>query len=244
MKIDSPRHRTGWSSAVALAATSFLALLLAACGSTEEGTEEVDTTPAISPTARLEYRIDSLKMENRRLKEQLDALALENRNLTAKSAELETKLTDTQAQPPAAQLAAPAAPGVAPARSAVRTSDAQSAYQAALEQFNGHHYAEAVSQMQALLSSGAPDEIAGHCHYWIGESYYGMKNYDEALKHFQMVMDYRKSPKLPAAQFMIGNCYAALGDKDSARNAYTRVVTNYPVSSFASKAQARLSRMK
>ena len=60
--------------------------------------EEWETQPAVSSTAMLEYRVDSLSNENRQLKDQVEAVVTENRKLTARNAELETK----QSEPPPA----------------------------------------------------------------------------------------------------------------------------------------------
>jgi len=42
-------------------------------------------------------KLDSMKTESRRIKDQVDALSAENRTLTARNAELETKLNEATA---------------------------------------------------------------------------------------------------------------------------------------------------
>ena len=59
----------------------------------------------------LEYRLDSLQNENRRLQDQIEAVASENRKLTARNAELETKLTEAMAAPEATHAPEEKAPG-------------------------------------------------------------------------------------------------------------------------------------
>jgi len=204
-----------------------LAVVAIGCGSSEEGTDQWESTQAVSPTASLEYKVDSLKNETRRMKEQLDAVAGENRNLTARNAELETKLTE------AAQPVAPVTPPV---------SDVFSAYNAALDQFNKRNYVGAQQQFEAILSTGT-DKLADNCHYWIGESMYGLKKYSESIKHFETVLGYPGSGKRPYAQLMIGNAYAMLGDKTSAREAYDKVVTTYPASEIVEKAKQKLAKL-
>jgi tol-pal system protein YbgF len=183
----------------------------------------------------LEYRIDSLQNENRRMKDQLDAVSAENRRLTAKNAELETKA----AEPTTAPAPATAPTGtVAPASSEVRGG-----YEAALEQFRSKNYRAAIEQFDALLKSGS-EQLADNCHYWIGESYYGLKEYNDAIKHFEMVFNYKQSGKKPYAQLMIGNAYASLGNATAAREAYNKVINDYPASSLVAKAQAKLAKLK
>jgi tol-pal system protein YbgF len=203
-----------------------LALVAIGCGSSEEETEQFESQQAVSPTASLEYKVDSLKNETRRLKEQLDAMAAENRNLTAHSADLETRLTD-----------ASKAPAPAPA------GDVMSAYTAALDQFNRRNYSDAAQQFQAILSSGT-DRFVDNCHYWIGESYYGLRKYNEAIKEFETVLGFTGSGKRPYAQLMIGNSYAMLGDRASAREAYDKVVSTYPSSEVVEKAKEKIAKFR
>lgn len=233
MSTDSPRFRFSYTIGFLLGVALILSLMAFGCGSSEESTEQWETTPTVSPTARLEYGIDSLKNESRRMKEQLDAVAAENRTLTAKNAELETKLSES--------LAGQKAP---PPPSTVNTSDMNSAYEAALDLFRNRSYTDAVDQFQGLLKAGISDDLASNCHYWTGESYFGMKKYQDAIQHFEMVFDYKKSAKKAAAQLMIGNSYLASGNKAAAKEAYEKVVSNYPISSYVKKAQDKLAKIK
>lgn len=231
MSTDSPRTRPRYMFGFLLSFALVLSLFAFSCGSSEESTDQWETTPTVSPTAKLEFRVDSLKNENRRMKEQLDAVAMENRTLTAKNAELETKLNEA--------LAAPKAPPPPPP-----PSDMSSAYESALGLFRNRNYAEAIDQFQGLLKAGISDDLASNCHYWIGESYYGLKKHQDAIQHFEMVFDYKKSSKKAAAQLMIGNSYYASGNKAAAKEAYEKVVSTYPVSSYVKKAQDKLAKMK
>ncbi len=210
-----------------------LAVVAVGCGSSEEETESWESTPAVSATATPEVKPDSMKSENRRVKDQLDALAAENRTLTARNAELETKLNEA--------TAAAKAP-TAPAMTTAPIGDVNGAYNSALGEFRRRNFQEAANQFEAILNSGT-DKLAPNCHYWIGESFYGMKKYDDAIKHFETVLGYTGSGKRPYAQLMIGNSYSALGDKAAAKDAYSKLVSNYPASSLVEKAKAKLSRL-
>jgi len=210
-----------------------LALVVLGCGPSEEAMdEEWETTPEMASAAQ--YRIDSLQAENRRMQDQFDALVAENRSLRARIADLETRLSEATS---AAQAAA-----VAPAP--VPQADQSSAYQAALDQFMSHNYDSAIRQFQFLLQGGVAADLEDNCHYWIGESHYGLKQYGEALQSFQKVLTYPNSGKRAAAQLMIGNTQAAMGNSSEARDAYNKVISDYPTSSLTAKAQEKLSRLR
>jgi tol-pal system protein YbgF len=211
-----------------------LGLIASGCGSAEESTDQWESTPTVTPAASTEYTVDSLKNETRRMKEQMDAMAAENRNLTARNAELETKLAEATAGPAKAT----------PATVTTPTGDLSSAYTAALDRFKKREFQDAVQSFEGILNAGADEKLADNCHYWIGESYYGMKKYNEAIKQFETVLSYKGSGKRPYAQLMIGNAYLALGDKAAAREAYDRVVSTYPTSDVVDKAKDKLAKIK
>jgi tol-pal system protein YbgF len=206
---------------------------LAGCGSSEEAyyEEQPEQAPVVSEKAKLQYRADSLMNENRRLQDQVDAVTAENRKLTAKNAELETRLTETATAP------APMAP-------AMTGASPTAAYNAALDMFNSRNYPAALQQFQELLNNGSAGQLADNCQYWTGECYYGMGKYQEALNSFQRVLEYHRSGKIPYAILMSGNCDAALGNKTAAVEAYQKVVNDFPTSPVAEKAKAKLAKMK
>jgi tol-pal system protein YbgF len=212
-----------------------VALTVAGCGSSEESMEEWIDQPTATPISMLEYRIDSLKNENNRNRDQLEAVAAENRQLTARNAELETKLNEA--------LAAPRVATPTPAPASTYESPA-SAYDAALAKFNARDFQGAIADMEALLNGNVEQKYADNCQYWIGESYYGLKDYQAALKQFNLVLGLARSEKKADATLMAGNCEALLGNKTAAREAYEKVVSDFPTSPLVDKAKDKLARMK
>jgi TolA-binding protein len=218
-----------------IAALAFAAVLSwSGCGTVEETTDSTGTwtepppQPAPPQTAQLEYRIDSLISENRRLRQQVDAMAAETRSLTARNAELETRLNEA--------LAAPKQPPP--------QADLTGTYSSALGEYRRRNFAGAAAQFKALLNSSLQEDLADNCHYWIGESMYGMGKYSEALDHFQRVFDYAHSEKKDDAQMMVGNCYLALRDAASARTAFSTLVSKSPASPYVQRAQEKLAALK
>lgn len=217
-------------------AVTVLSLLATGCGTVEETTETHETwTPPPAPvanTARLEYRIDSLMNENRRLRQQVDAMSSETRSLNARNAELELKLTEAAAKP-VVVTPVPTVP-----------TDHTSAYSAALSEYRKRNFAGAAQQFEGLLKAGIREDLADNCHYWIGESYYGLGKYSQALEHFQMVFNYARSEKKDDSQMMIGNCHLAMRNNAAAREAFNKLITTYPASAYARRAQEKLSAIR
>ena len=229
------RSSTQWFNGLIVlmpAAVLVLSLTVFGCGSSEESAEEWETAPEVSPSALMEYRLDSLQNDNRRMKDQLEAVAAENRNLTARNAELETKLADAMASP---KTETP---------SAETPSHVAGGYDGALEKFRTRDYQGAIADFQALLDSGIEASLADNCHYWIGESYFGLHEYSQALKNFQDVTALQRSGKKADATLMIGNCHLAMGNAAAAKEAFQKVVSDFPASSLVEKARVKLAKME
>lgn len=239
-------------NAASVAAFTLLLTIAAGCGSSEPTKEEWQSIPAISPTARLEYRLDSLEKENQRVREQVNALAAENRSLTAKNAELEMKLVESGSKrsseiadvapvipPTITPVKGKPAPAKEEAKPAPRTTPE---YDAALAVFKKKDFKNAIQEFESLLNGRVEADLADNCHYWIGESYYATKNYSESIKHFNQVLEDEQSDKRADAQLMVGNAYFAMGDKDAARKALNKVIESYP--SHVRKAKAKLAKIK
>jgi tol-pal system protein YbgF len=203
-----------------------LALASFGCGSSEEATEDWETQqPPTSSLSMLEYRVDSLTNETNRLKDQLDAVAMENRKLTARNAELETRVTELTTAPP------------------VTAEPVASDYDGALQKFHARDYQGAIASFEALLASGIEESLADNCQYWIGESHYALRQPSEAVKSFQKVFEFGRSSKKADAQLMIGNSYLMMGNKAAAKEAFEKTVADYPATSSAQKAKDKLTKL-
>jgi len=97
----------------------------------------------------------------------------------------------------------------------------------------------------AFLSEYPNSDLAPNARYWLGESYYGKKDFQKAIDAYDMVeLDYPSSEKVPAAILKKGYAYLALKDKKRASSAFKQVVTLYPKSPEAGKASAKLAQLK
>ncbi|MCX5721952.1 MAG: tol-pal system protein YbgF [Nitrospirae bacterium] len=97
----------------------------------------------------------------------------------------------------------------------------------------------------AFLRNHPNSDLSPNARYWLGESYYGKKDYRQAIDSYDRVeLDFPKSEKVPAALLKKGYAYLAMKDKKRAASAFKQVVTSYPRSSEAGKAADKLSQLK
>jgi len=96
-----------------------------------------------------------------------------------------------------------------------------------------------------FLSEYPNSTLAPNARFWLGESFFGKKDFQKAIDAYDKVeIDYPSSEKVPAAILKKGFAYLALKDKKRASSAFKQVVTLYPKSSEAGKASDKLAQLK
>jgi tol-pal system protein YbgF len=116
-------------------------------------------------------------------------------------------------------------------------------YEEALSKFYGKRYTEAIDQFNGIVAQFPDHPRVSNCVYWIGESHFGAGNYREAVNAFSRVLNYPRSLKRDDALLMLGRSYAQMNQKTEAREAFNRLIAEYPNSEFVAKAQEWLNRM-
>ena len=186
---------------------------------------------------QLQSDLDALKSENVQLKDENSALQQSKKDLTNKISDLEAANAALSSSPKRAEQVKvdrrPSSPGASSAEE-VR------AYEGAVNLARNRNYRDAMNGMQSLLNSGIKDDYADNCHYWLGECCYHMKDYSQAIQHFEHVQSYKFSEKKDDAQLMIAQSYERLGDKSKAHAEYQKLVDMYPTSEYVQRAKSRL----
>lgn len=114
-------------------------------------------------------------------------------------------------------------------------------YKKAYGLFLEHRYEEALILFQDFLKRYPRHDLSDNAQYWIGESYYHLKDYAKAMVAFEKVIThYGDGNKTPDALLKMGYTYVALEDLANARIFLKRVIDNYPVSECEPKARAKL----
>lgn len=81
--------------------------------------------------------------------------------------------------------------------------------------------------------------------YWLGNAYYGLRDYKEAINTFKQVVD--RTPehvRAPESLLSIANCYGELKETDNMRRALEQLVKQYPQTEAAQAARDRLLTMQ
>ena len=86
-------------------------------------------------------------------------------------------------------------------------------YGKALNLFRQRRYEDAIGVLDALLRDFPDHRFATHCRYWIGENYFGLRDYEKALAAFKRVLQNGNSMKEGSARLMIARAQARIAQK-------------------------------
>lgn len=138
----------------------------------------------------------------------------------------------------------PATEKASEARASVDQS-AESEYQRAYAAYKDGRYDEAMALLKAFLKTYPAHDLSDNAQYWIGEIYYDIDNFPDAILAFKEVATrYPQGNKAPHALLKIGYAYSALGDPANAGVFLKRVVKNYPFSEAEAMARQKLKELE
>lgn len=202
-------------------------------------------------------RLEALSRRQAELQASLDALRLEQQALNGRLADLsqaDNELRDElslvrddlglKISAIEDQLSKPAAKKQKPTTTPVAESP-EDLYRRAVAMIRADkRYAEGRDLLQRFLQQQPQHSLSVNASYWIGEAYYGEKKYENAILQFQDVIDkYSDHPKAAAAQLKQGITFQTLGDNQSAKAIFNKLVESFPLSSEAKEAKRRLDAM-
>lgn len=129
----------------------------------------------------------------------------------------------------------PGTPGISPT----------SAYNLAYNDYLNGRYELAITGFERFLKDFPTTSLAPNAHYWIGESYYSLKDYPKASQAFDVVVhEYPRSEKVAPALFKLGLAAAETGDPLKARTYLKRVIEEFAASNEAKLAKNKLAELR
>jgi tol-pal system protein YbgF len=190
-----------------------------------------------------------------------DASAQRIQELTSRLADLESRLSrledgkavvsgklddSRQVTPvPPPRSSEPQEPNPAPSLSGTPGISPTSAFNLAYNDYLNGRYDLAVTGFQRFLKDFPATSLAPNAYYWLGESYYSLKDYPHATQAFQKVVnDHPRSEKVAPALFKMGVVTAEAGDLPKARGYLRRVIEDFSTSDEAKLAKNKLAEIR
>ena len=141
-----------------------------------------------------------------------------------------------------AAAAAPAPPAPAPVGSEELATDAENSdYQEAFNMFKIGRFKGAISKFKSFIENYPTSKLLPSSHYWIGNSYYAMRDFKRAIYVQQeLVKDFPDSVKVPDAMLNIASSQKEINYTTASQKTLKDLIAKYPISEAAKKAKLRL----
>jgi len=175
---------------------------------------------------QLSGQIQSLNDTLDELKARLEKIGKQLEDMQAAQQNLSTPQTQ-QVQPPQPQAPPP-----------------DVLYNNALRDYNGGNNDLAAQEFSQYIKAYANTDLAGNCYFYLAEIEYRQKNYDQAAKDYdQVLQNFPSGNKAASAQLKKGFALLELGQKDAGVVELRHVVQRYPRSPEAMQARERLQKL-
>ena len=216
-----------------------------------------------APTVASAQRVDPVYIEDRlnQLQQQITMLTGQLEQLQYRNQQLQQQLEKMQADYEfrldqaekgkgggprpggGAQAAAPAPAPTPPAGAAGGNADQM--YNDAMKKLQDGDNAGAERGFKAFLQSHPRHTLAGNAQYWLGESYYARKDYQNAMTAFaEGYKNHKGSAKGPDNLLKLGITLAVLGRKSDACQIFAKFNQDYPRATDLQKRRVDQERQK
>ena len=100
-------------------------------------------------------------------------------------------------------------------------------------------------QFKKFLNTYKSSELADNAQFWIGESYYREKKFEEAILSFEdLIKNYPKSAKISEAYYKQALSFSAINDSVAARAKLEMLLNEYPDGELAQRAKQKLQELE
>lgn len=171
-------------------------------------------------TSDLEYRLSTLE----------GGKPAKPGDRTARSAAPPTAPAQSSAPPTAPSPGAGTAPDGAPAQNAALTGGTvEEKYRHARAFLVQGEYGQAENALRAFIETHTDHALAGNAQYWLGETFYVRKQYEDAVvAYLEGYQTYPKSQKAPDNLLKLGMSLAHLGKKKEACTTFRQLRQKFP----------------
>ena len=119
-------------------------------------------------------------------------------------------------------------------------TDRMAIYNLARQKLDAGQIGRARELLQDFLSRFPKDELAPNARYWLGETFYAEKKWNDAIVEFQRVLkDHKGSDKVPDALLKIGMSFQSQGDCQNALLFFEEVMQGHKGSAAAKTAREK-----
>jgi tol-pal system protein YbgF len=193
----------------------------------------------------IEDRFNQLQQSLTNLTGQLEQLQNRNAKLQQQMEKGGGARPGGAAPRPGAQAAAPAAPSTPTPGPAPAGATPEQLYDDSVKKLQDGDYAGAERGFKTFIQRSPQNKLAGNAQYWLGETYYARRDYNNALTAFaEGYKVYKTSPKGPDNLLKLGITMALMGRKPDACAVFARFNQDYPRATDLQKRRIDQERQK
>ena len=121
----------------------------------------------------------------------------------------------------------------------------EAVYQKGLDAFKSGEMQKSREQLTRFIEAFPAHDLVANAHYWLGETFYNEKKFDQAALEFQEVIkNFPTKEKVPAAMLKQAMAFKELGDVKSARYLLKKLIDQYPAAEEGKAAREKLKDLK
>lgn len=216
-------------------------------------TLEKELSAAKERNARLEARVSESARKIERLNEEIRGLKKKNNSLGATLERLRRENIIARSfpapSPPRRSMRtpkpAPGKPAVTPKKPGRASITPQALYNKSYRAVRDGKAEAAIRGFRLFLRLFPKSQLAAHSQYWLGEAYYTLKQYPEALDEFlNLITRYPKSRKVPDAYYKRGLAYIRRNFPLNATLEFEKLVESFPSHPISGKARVQLQNLR
>ncbi|MBI5183070.1 MAG: tetratricopeptide repeat protein [Nitrospinae bacterium] len=121
----------------------------------------------------------------------------------------------------------------------------QKGYARALNFFNDKRYEDSLELLQSLSIEDSPEDLRDNIIFWIGDCYYKLKRYNEAIGEFyRIIEEYPHSSKVIEAKEKIGFSYYMMDADDRALKIFKEILNKTPPPDIKTRVKEKIKEIE
>jgi len=131
-----------------------------------------------------------------------------------------------------------------PAEKGIEEEKKKEVYSMAYSDYRNGNFELAIDGFKMYREQFPESPLADNSLYWIGECYFSQKKYERAIEQFnELILNYPRGDKIPAAYLKKGFSFMELGKKEEALSVFKLLISKYPLEEETKIAQQKIKEL-
>ncbi len=114
------------------------------------------------------------------------------------------------------------------------TNSFESRYNDGRSLFTSGKFTQSIRHFRNMIAQNDSHSLSDNCQYWIGEAYYRLGKYEQALFEFDKTLTFINNNKREDSLYKMAVCHEKLEEDKEAREIYIRLIAEFPATRHSS----------